>query len=249
MSDASATAPRTVTVARRFCGPPDSGNGGYTCGLVASALPGVVEVTLKRPPPLERELQLVRTPDGVSLLDGELVVATGRRATLALQPPPCPGLAAATEAAARYHGLEEHAFPSCFVCGTGRAPGDGLRIFAGDARADGLVACPWKPGAELADASGQVRPEFVWAALDCPGAWAWLEELERPLVLGQLTAALDVPLRAGRPYIVGGWRLARDGRKHGAGTAIWSADGTVCARAQATWIEIDPARFAAAGKQ
>ena len=249
MSDASVTASDRITVARRFCGPPDSGNGGYTCGLVAAALPGVVAVTLKRPPPLERALQLVRTPEGVALLDGESTVAEARRATLELQPPPCPGLAVATEAAARYHGLEEHAFPSCFVCGTGRAPGDGLRIFAGDAHMDGLVAGPWKPGAELADASGRVRPEFVWAALDCPGAWAWLEELERPLVLGRLTAALDIPLQAGRPYIVGGWRLGRDGRKHGAGTAIWSADGTVCARAQATWIEIDPARFAATGKQ
>lgn len=249
MSTASAGAPRDLTIARRFCGPPDSGNGGYTCGRVAAALPGIVEVTLKRPPPLEREMQLVRTPQGVALLDGEATVAEGRRSTLDLEPPACPGLAAATEAAARYHGLVAHAFPSCFVCGTGREPGDGLRIFAGDARADGLVACPWKPGPELADAEGRVRAEFVWAALDCPGAWAWLEELERPLVLGRLTAALEVPLQAGRPYIVGGWRLGREGRKHGAGTAVWSADGTVCARALATWIEIDPARFAAADQQ
>lgn len=236
---------RQVSIARRFCGPAESGNGGYTCGLVAAALPGIVAVTLRRPPPLETELQLVRTPEGVALLDGEATIAEGRRAQLSLEPPPCPGLAVATEAAARYHGLEAHAFPSCFVCGTGRAAGDGLRIFAGDTGEASMVAAPWKPGADLADAEGRVRPEFVWAALDCPGAWAWLAELDRPLVLGRLTASLERPVLAGRPCIVGGWQLGREGRKHESGTAIWTADGTVCARAQATWIEIDPARFAA----
>lgn len=241
------TATPVVTIARRFCGPPDSGNGGYTCGLVASALPGVVSVTLRRPPPLDKALRLVRTPEGVALLDGASTVAEGRRAELSLEPPPCPGLAAAAEAAARYRGLEHHAFPSCFVCGTGREPGDGLRIFAGHAGVDELVAAPWQPAGDLADAEGCVRPEFVWAALDCPGAWTWLSELERPLVLGRLTASLDQSLEAGRHYIVGGWRLGREGRKHESGTAVWTADGTVCARARATWIEIDPARFAAAG--
>jgi hypothetical protein len=236
---------RVVTIDRRFCGPPDSGNGGYTCGLVADALPGVVAVTLRRPPPLDRELQLVRSPDGVALLAGDATVAEGCRADLSLEPPPCPGLAVAAEASTRYHGLEQHAFPSCFVCGTGRQPGDGLRIFAGDTGADGMVAGIWKPGSDLADDHGQVRPEFVWAALDCPGAWAWLPELERPLVLGRLTASLDRPVQAGRFYIIGGWRLGRQGRKHESGTAVWSADGTVCARAQATWIEIDPERFLA----
>jgi hypothetical protein len=28
----------SVTVEPRFCGPPDSGNGGYVCGLVADYL-------------------------------------------------------------------------------------------------------------------------------------------------------------------------------------------------------------------
>ena len=29
-----------ITVARRYCGPPDSGNGGYTAGLFASEVSG-----------------------------------------------------------------------------------------------------------------------------------------------------------------------------------------------------------------
>jgi hypothetical protein len=239
--------PELITIAARFCGPPDSGNGGYTCGRLAALIPGPVEVTLRRPPPLDRPMRLLKTIDGCILMDGDHTVAEARRARLTLEPPPCPGLGAAAEAAGRYHGLVEHAFPSCFVCGPGRATDDGLRIFAGEVAGDGLVACPWKPAAELADEQGLVRTEFAWAALDCPGAWAWLEQLDRPLVLGRLTVSIDAPIEAGRPHIVGGWRLGRDGRKHDSGTVIWRADGTVCARGRATWIEVDAARFAANG--
>ena len=44
---------QSVTVPARFCGPPDSGNGGYTCGLVAKEMGGIVECTLRSPVPLE----------------------------------------------------------------------------------------------------------------------------------------------------------------------------------------------------
>jgi hypothetical protein len=237
----------SLVIGARFCGPPESGNGGYTCGLLAAGLPPPVEVTLRRPPPLDRKLAVLRGPNGLALMDGDVAVAEARHAEFALQTPHCPGLGAATEAAARYYGLAEHAFPTCFVCGPGRAPGDGLRIFAGEVAGDGLVASPWKPDPGLADARGVVRPEFVWAALDCPGAWAWLAELDRPLVLGRLAVVIDAQVLAGRPHIVGGWRLGRDGRKHFSGTAIWAADGTLCARGRATWIEVDPERFGSGG--
>ena len=245
----------SVVIAGRYRGPPGSGNGGYTCGLLAAGMPMPVEVTLKQPPPLDRPLKVLQIGEARVLMDDGEHIAEARRSTLDLLPPPCPGLGAATEAAARYRGLEEHAFPGCFVCGTNRAPGDGLRVFAGEVSGgmggketyEGLVACPWKPSAELAGPDGRVRPEFTWAALDCPGAWAWLHELENPLVLGRLTVAASAPVMAGRPHIVGGWRLGREGRKHYSGTVIWRADGTPCVRARATWIEIDAARFAAAG--
>lgn len=241
----------SIVVAERFCGPPGSGNGGYTCGLLAAGMPTPVEVTLRRPPPLDRRLAVRRTPEGRVLMDGEERVAEARPVELSLSPPPFPGLEAATEAATRYHGLEHHAFPGCFVCGTAREPGDGLRVFAGEVRDDGgeqgLVASPWTPSAELAGPDGRVRPEFTWAALDCPGAWSWLHALENPLVLGRLAVDIDAPIMAGEAHVVGGWRLGREGRKHYSGTVIWHADGTLCARARATWIEVDAARFAAAG--
>jgi hypothetical protein len=236
-----------IIIAARFCGPPESGNGGYTCGRLAAGLQRPVEVTLRRPPPLDRPLAVLRSPHGLVLTDDETPVAEARRTPFELETPPCPGLGAAVEAAGRFHGMQQHAFPTCFVCGPERSPGDGLRIFAGEVAGDGLVACPWKPAGELADAAGVVPDEFVWAALDCPGAWAWLADLANPLVLGRLAAVIDAPVVAGQLHIVGGWRLGREGRKHYSGTVIWRADGTVCARARSTWIEVDPARFAAAG--
>jgi hypothetical protein len=42
----------SLNVARRFCGPPDSGNGGYVCGFIAGFVEGAAEVTLRLPPPL-----------------------------------------------------------------------------------------------------------------------------------------------------------------------------------------------------
>ena len=52
-----------ITIPKRFCGPPDSGNGGYVCGLLAGYVSGGSEVTLRMPPPLERPLDIVREGD------------------------------------------------------------------------------------------------------------------------------------------------------------------------------------------
>jgi len=115
----------------RFCGPAESGNGGYTCGLVATAVGEPAEVTLRRPPPLGRPLRLEKRGDEAVLLDGAELVAEGRRAELELETPDPVSYETAADAVAGYTGFEQHAFPNCFVCGPARDPGDGLRIFAG----------------------------------------------------------------------------------------------------------------------
>ena len=46
-----------LEIAERFCGPPNSGNGGYVCGLLAKHLTGTVTVRLKAPPPLKTKLR------------------------------------------------------------------------------------------------------------------------------------------------------------------------------------------------
>jgi hypothetical protein len=148
-------------------------------------------------------------------------------------------LATATEASRAYAGLTRHPFPRCFVCGPERS--DGLRIFAGQVPGRDVVAAPWEPALEFAGPNGQVRDEFVSAALDCAGGWSLEINPGRPLVLGRFAVRCDAPIVAGRPHVVIGWPLAVDGRKLFAATAILTADGEPLAVATATWIAIEPA--------
>ena len=54
---------KTLVVPRRFNGPPESGNGGWTSGAVAALLSpgpgGAVQVRLAAPPPLDVELTTI----------------------------------------------------------------------------------------------------------------------------------------------------------------------------------------------
>lgn len=229
----------SLTIDPRFNGPPDSGHGGYVCGLVAGLLDGPARVRLHRPPPLGRGLTVRRAGDGVSLLDGETLVATGAPAVVDVAVPAAVAFDAAERASREYPGFREHVFPGCFACGTARAPGDGLRIFPGPVAARDLVAAPWVPDASLVDGRGGVRPEFLWAALDCPSGWAPIVAAGgAPMLLGELAARLDGPVRAGERCVVLGWTLGGEGRKRLAGAAIFGEDRTPRAVARATWIAI-----------
>ena len=212
-----------VVIDPRYNGPPASANGGYTCGLVAGLI-GVpsAEVTLRAPPPLGRPLRW----DGTGLWDGDALVAEGEPAELDLDVPPPPTFEQAERAVAGFAGFVNHAFPTCFVCGPEREPGDGLRIFASPV--DGVVAAPW--------VTDDVRPEHVWAALDCPGAYALEWSGRSEMLLGRLGARVDRAPAPGERCVVAGWPLGWEGRKGYAGTAIWSAEGDLLACARATWI-------------
>jgi hypothetical protein len=76
-----------VRIPARFNGPPGSANGGYTCGLLAAFLGGEAEVTLRVPPPLERELDVVETDGRVELRDGETLVAEAEPVSLDIDVP------------------------------------------------------------------------------------------------------------------------------------------------------------------
>ena len=230
-----------VVIAERFCGPPDSRNGGYVCGLVAGILGGPAEVTLQRPPPMGRPLRVRVGPEGgVALLDRDEVVAEGIAARPEVGVPGPVTQQEAAEAARRYPAFSLHPFPTCFVCGPQRTEGDGLRIFPGPVTGRELVAAPWTPDTILAGTDGLVGAEFVWAALDCPGAFAnGFPEVR--MVLGRLSAEVVRPAKAGEGCVVMGWSEGSEGRKHFAGTALFGEKGEVLALARATWISLAPA--------
>lgn len=227
-----------ITIASRFCGPAQSGNGGYTCGVLAQALGGEAEIMLRAPPPLDTAMDLRVDGAKAFLTHGTQIVAEGVRTSVILDIPPPPNWTEARAAETRFAGLRHHDFPRCFTCGTARQTGDGLCIHTGDVTGGDLVAATWTPDFTLADARGRVRPEFFWAATDCAGAWATNSRQENPSVLGRFAARMEQPIVAGERYIVVGWPIGHEGRKHHAGTALFTADGVRVGYGRQTWVEL-----------
>jgi hypothetical protein len=229
----------TIVIARRFQGPPDSANGGYVAGLLAQRIQGDAEVRLHAPPALDRELRVEMHGRDARLVEGDTLVAVARPVvSLETDVPPSPSFDEAEHAARGYAGFEFHPLPDCFVCGPGREAGDGLRIFATAITAREIVAAPWTPHGSLAGTDGYVRPEFLWAALDCPGVFVFDFDRSTFVLLGTLAVRIAEKVRPGERCVVTGWALGSDGRKHYAGTAIFSERGELKACAKATWIEL-----------
>jgi hypothetical protein len=230
-------APDSLCVPGRFNGPKGSGNGGYSAGLVAALLGGEAEVSLRRPVPLDTELQVARDEDdAVRVLDGDALVAEGRAAKVDLEPPAPVSPDQARLATLRYRGSSENIFSHCFVCGKARE--DSFEVFAGPVEGGQLVASPWTPPAWSADPAGHVRPELVWAALDCPTYFAaYMGEEGVVSVLARFTARVDPAIAADTEHVVVAWPLETEGRKRQAGSAVLSAEGRALAVASALLVE------------
>ena len=241
------TGPPQLIIARRFCGPPNSANGGYACGRLAEFVDGAAEVTLRSPPPLDKAMQVRDDGDGVALYDGEKLIGSARPVEFDLRVPQMPTFAAAKAAETRTIAAHKHNLPTCFVCGPKRDPGDGLRIHVGpldpdDAGWAGLLAATWVPNADLANASGTVRPEFVWAALDCPtGYAAGFSDGNVFLLLGRQSVRIGRCPTAGERCVIVARESSREGRKHHAEAVLFGEDAEAIASCKATWISVDPA--------
>lgn len=231
-----------IVVGQQFCGPPNSGNGGYCCGVLAKDINGVATAVLRARIPLDVGLNLQVGAEATELFDAEgVLIGRGQAASAADLPdvPAPPSLAAAKDAESRYIGLTQRVHPTCFSCGPERAEGDGLKVFAGqiEGAAPGFVACPWTPHANFADDQGLIPVEVIWAALDCPGFFAWVvKEGRHGALLGTMTGEVVRRPKAGETCIVTAWPIAREGRKETAGVALHTADGELLARAHQVWI-------------
>jgi hypothetical protein len=216
-----------IVLPYRFRGPLTSANGGYACGRLAAFVDAdAVEVTLRLPPPLDRALAVERDNGGVRLLDGDALVAEARPALLDVDPPTPVTLYDAEEARELHVRELSPDFRECYVCGIRE---DGLEIRVG------LVA-----GREPLHASPIALPEstaeLVWAAIDCPGAYAVGAEGRGEVVLGRMTARVSRVPGAGEQCVVASWPLGEDGRKLFAGTVLFAEDGELLALARQTWI-------------
>jgi len=229
----------TVVVPGRFNGPRESGNGGYTGGVIADRLGGPVEVNLRAPVPLDEPLELAAgEEDSLRLLHGETLIAEARSLPgLDVAVPEPVGPAEARRASERYRAPEDGPFSTCFVCGPARGE-DCFEVFAGRVEGRELVATPWVPPTWAAGEDGEVRPEFVWAALDCPTYFA--SHLEGELtgsVLVRQRGELSGAVRAGEEHVVVAWPIEIEGRKRLAGAAVLTAEGETLAVAEALLIE------------
>jgi hypothetical protein len=216
-----------IVLPRRYRGPLTSANGGYACGRLAALVDAdEVEVTLRLPPPLDHPLAVERETCRTLLLDGDAVVAEARPSAVEVDPP-APVSVADGEAARERHVRDwSPDFGECYVCGI---RDDGLEIHVGPV-----------PGREPLHAAPvalrETGPEFVWAAVDCPGAYAVGAEGRGDIVLGRMTARVDRVPGVGDECVAVAWPLGEDGRKLYAGTALFTPAGEILALARQTWI-------------
>ena len=225
----------TVSIPNRFCGPPSSANGGYTCGVLSEALGGCVEVTLKSPPPLQTEMAIVMNEHGAELMHGDNVVAIAKHATLDLDCPTPPTFEHALKMTKSFTGYDVHSFPTCFVCGPQRNAGDGLRIFSTKEHADAPAESSWVPDDSICGDDGLVSPEIVWASLDCPGYFGG-SKTGQAAMLGRMTAKMLKRPKAGERCVLLGWALGEEGRKIFAASALYGEDKQLYAFSKQTWI-------------
>ena len=245
---------RTLQIDKRYNGPPASANGGYICGLMAEGISGPVNVALKAPPPLERDLTLEERDGGRRFLfDSGRLLAESAPDRLDLDVPldrgsvgpDAGGRAPDRDAPPPDGGFVP--FGGCFVCGENRPWGDGLNVFAKPIGGDDQVLAVWQPHVSFCHADGTVKPKYIWCALDCPGYMAVARG--EPALLARMTGEILQPLDGRQPATVIGWSLDRDGqtgssRKRRAGTAVFDGEGRLVAKAQALWVVVKPEMLA-----
>lgn len=228
-----------ISIPQRFNGPLSSGNGGYCAGVFAGLVDGSAAVNLRRPVPLGVPLDLVEASWGeIHVKDGDELIAEVQPAPPpALEVPEPVGVEQARAAMQRYRGAAEGVFSQCFVCGRSRR--DSLGVFAGQVDGRPLVASSWTPADWPTGEDGSTPPELVWSVLDCPTVFAtFLDSDSDPAAfLVRFNVELRAPVPAGEEHVVIGWPVAREGRKHRAGSAVLSASGEVLAVAEALMIE------------
>ena len=226
----------TLSIDRmRFCGPADSGNGGYTAGRLAALIGDPAEITLRRPPLLETEMKVERAGPRLLLMHGDDLIAERRRRLSSWRFRSVP--------AAMRHAGPVRAIPA-WTTGT-RFQVVRVRSAAGSGRDGGL---PWAAdrwaciGCCLVRGADRRRGSCRRARLRCDGLSGRLvDQRNRPGC--DLRARPDgrtADLPAGRRPRDLARVVDRPRRPQGhAGSAQFTADGELCAYSKQTWIRLE----------
>ncbi|QLY27756.1 hypothetical protein H0264_20075 [Nocardia huaxiensis] len=237
---------RQLEIPDHIHGYPQVAFGGYVAGLLAAhSNAGLgttpIRVDFRRSVAVGAPLLLPAPREGRATLtaaDGTVLVEAAP-STLDLTPPPAPSWADAKTATENALSSPKRVVTDCYGCGVLCEPGRGLRLFPWATPDERLMAAAWTPDAGLADENGELTPGNVWSALDCPGgiaAWVFTK-MRQGAFTAALTATQLRPVLSGAEHIAYAWPIDRDGRKHTVGVALSTADGELCALAEALWIE------------
>lgn len=216
----------------RFCGPPKTGNGGFTAGmLVEAADVGAAEVRLLKPVPVESALVIESENGNRGTMYDAARTALATLTRIEQFPdyklPEVPDLFKVKEIAAGYPGFTTHPFPTCFVCGPKRHQADGMRIFVGPAPEqpgfENLMMGHWLPDETVGRADGFVRDAATWGALDCPGGFAAVMDQPRLIVLSKISARVLQRPRVGEDCTVVSWRLQKMSRAFKVMTSVFNS--------------------------
>lgn len=236
-----------ILVPKQFRGPPTTANGGYICGLLASAVSPRGSAMLRAGVLVGEPHTLTHNDDGGAVLtnaEGQ-PVATAKPAGEAdiPEPPVAPSLEDARRYAAASPFATRSLHRGCFSCCVEREAGEGLGVFVGQVEGaePGVCAGTWTPHANFAAADGTIPDEITWGALDCSGSMAWWIKTGTPVgLLGTMAGEVLEKPRAGEDYVVVAWAREAEGRKHFAGVALLDRDGKVMVRTGQIWIGRPP---------
>ncbi len=244
-----------MTIDARFRGPPESGNGGYVAGAVAERLGyanaqdprTAIEVTLRAPIPLDTAMRVNQSDAStMQITKEETLIAEAQRVALPLDIPTPPSFAQAQAARAQSPSFQAGInpllpngrgfHPICFCCGTDVAADAGLHVYAAPLPEFSGVAAAWRPHPSFATPDGLLPTPVVWAALDCPGQFAYFAQDIRTGLLGRMTGRVVKPVAANQDMVVIGWCIDVERSKHFAGTALFDESGELCAYSKQVWI-------------
>ncbi|TGJ98365.1 hypothetical protein EHQ53_01165 [Leptospira langatensis] len=237
-----------MILSRRFCGPPKTGNGGFTAGILVEAVgTNAAEIRLLNPTPVETSILMEseKGERGTLYDDSKKALATLRSIENEDFPeyalPVIPDLEDAKKISAFYPGFTTHPFPTCFVCGPKREVHDGMRIFVGPAPEqigfENLMLGHWLPDNTVSSHDGFVRDAAIWGALDCPGGFAAVLGEPQLIVLSKIRGKILERPKIEENYTVASWRLQKMSRAFKVMTAIFQSDSKrLVAIAEALWL-------------